>query len=144
MASLLVNWLGVMRREQHLTKRGQYTLVYREGRSWVSGLVVMKALPNGLTLSRYGFSVTRQVGKSVTRNRVKRLLREILRLTPLEPGWDIIFIARPVAATAGYAELKESIMKLLSQAGLSKAPGNKPGGFRAGASGGLGLIGQRI
>ena len=144
MESLLVNWLGVMRGEQHLTRRGQYTLVYREGRSWVSGLVVMKALPNGLALSRYGFSVTRQVGESVTRNRVKRLLREILRLTPLESGWDIIFIVRPVAATASYAELKQSVVKLLSQAGLLKALGNNLGGFRAGASGGLGLISQIV
>jgi len=144
MESLLVNWLGVMRGEQHLTKRRQYVLVYGEGRSWVSSLVVMKVLSNGLTLSRYGFSVTRQVGKPVTRNRVKRLLREILRLALLEPGWDIVFIARPVAATASYAELKQSVMKLLLQAGLSKAPENNPGGFRAGNSGGLGLISQRV
>ena len=106
--------------EQYLTKQGQYALVYSEGRSWVSSLVVMKALPNSLTLSRYGFSVSRRVGKAVTRNRVKRLLREILRLTPLEPGWDIIFIARPMVATADYANLKESVRGLLSRAGLLK------------------------
>ena len=110
----------VMRGEQHLTKRRQYALVYREGRSWVNSLVVMKALSNGFTLSRYGFSVSRQVGKAVTRNRVKRRLREILRLTPLEPGWDIVFIARPVAAGADYASLRESVRGLLSRAGLLK------------------------
>ena len=110
--------------EQRLTKRRQYVLVYSEGRSWVNSLVVMKALPNGFTLSRYGFSVSRQVGKAVTRNRVKRLLREILRLTPLEPGWDIVFIARPVAATADYASLKESVRGLLSRAGLLKTVEN--------------------
>lgn len=110
----------VMRGEQRLTKRRQYALVYRDGRSWVNSLVVMKALPNGFTLSRYGFSVSRQVGKAVTRNRVKRRLREILRLTPLEPGWDIVFIARPVAAAADYASLKESVRGLLSRAGLLK------------------------
>ncbi|TET17877.1 MAG: ribonuclease P protein component [Dehalococcoidia bacterium] len=127
--------------EQHLTKRGQYALVYSEGRSWVSSLVVMKALPNGLTLSRYGFSVSRRVGKAVTRNRVKRLLREILRLTPLEPGWDIIFIARPVAATADYANLKESVRGLLLRAGLLKTAENN---FRAGDSGGLSLISEGV
>jgi len=106
--------------EQYLTKQGQYALVYSKGRSWVSSLVVMKALPNGFTLTRYGFSVSRHVGKAVTRNRVKRLLREILRLTPVEPGWDIVFIARPVAATADYASLKQSLRGLLSRAGLLK------------------------
>ena len=76
----------------------------------------MKVLPNGLSLSRYGFSVSRRVGKAVIRNRVKRLLREILRLTPLKPGWDIIFIARPVVATAEYANLRQLVQGLLSQA----------------------------
>ena len=114
-----------MRGEQYLTKRGQYALVYSKGRSWVSSLVVMEALPNDLTLSRYGFSVSRRVGKAVTRNRVKRLLREILRLTPVEPGWDIIFIVRPMAATANYAKLKQEIRELLSQAGLLKNAENQ-------------------
>ncbi len=107
-----------MRGEEYLTKSAQYALVYKEGSSWVSSLIVMKALPNGLSLSRYGFSISKRVGKAVTRNKVKRLLREILRLAPLEPGWDIIFIARPAAATTRYAELKKSVESLLSRAQL--------------------------
>ena len=92
-----------MRGEQWLKKSGQYALVYRGGRSWVNRLVVMKVLANGLNLSRYGFSISRRVGKAVIRNRVKRVLREILYAAPVEPGWDVVFIARPA---------------LLSQAGL--------------------------
>jgi len=107
-----------VRGEQHITRTAQYALVYNKGSSWASDLVVMKALPNGLTLSRHGFSISRRVGKAVVRNRVKRLLREILRLTPLQPGWDIIFIARPMAASAGYTELGKSVKGLLSRARL--------------------------
>lgn len=107
-----------MKREEHLTKPEQYALVYNEGNSWTNSLLVMKALPNGLNLSRYGVSVGKRVGKAVTRNRVKRLLREILRMTPLNPGWDIIFIARRLAATADYAKLEKSVKGLLSQAQL--------------------------
>ena len=107
-----------MRGEQWLRKPEQYALVYNEGRVWVSGLVVMKALPNGLALSRCGFSVSRRVGKAVTRNRVKRLLREILRITPLKPGWDIVFAVRPAAATTNYAGLNKSARGLLLRAGL--------------------------
>jgi len=109
---------GVMRGEENLTKRAQYTLVYSKGKSWASSLLVMKALPNGLTLSRYGFSVSRKVGMAVVRNKVKRRLREILWITPVKPGWDIVFIARPSAAATSYAELKETVRDLLSRAQL--------------------------
>jgi ribonuclease P protein component len=78
----------------------------------------MKALPNGLDLSRYGFTVSRRVGKAVVRNRVKRLLREILRQTLLQPGWDIIFIARSPASRANYDSLGKSVRDLLFRAGL--------------------------
>ena len=107
-----------MRDEHLITRPGQYALVYDKGSTWVHSLVVMKSLPNGLSLSRYGFSVSRRVGKAVVRNRVRRLLREILRLTPLKTGWDIVFIARPAAATTDYATLRKSVVGLLSQARL--------------------------
>lgn len=107
-----------MQGEENLTKPAQYSLVYREGRSWAGSLLVMKALPNGLAISRHGLSVSRHTGKAVVRNKIKRRLREILRVTPLKPGWDIIFIARLPAAGASYAELKESAEGLLYRARL--------------------------
>lgn len=107
-----------MRGREYLTKSEQYAAVYNKGSSWASKLVVVKALPNELTFSRCGFSVSQRVGKAVVRNRTKRRLREILRLLPLEPGWDIIFIARSQAASASFASLRETVHSLLSRAGL--------------------------
>ncbi len=107
-----------MKSERFITKTGQYALVHSRGKSRAGSLVVMRVLPNGLGISRYGFVVSKRVGKAVVRNRVKRWLREIMRQAPLKPGWDIVFIARPKAAAAGFTNLKNLIMGLLAQARL--------------------------
>lgn len=101
-----------------ITKPKEYALVYEKGKSWACDLLVMRALPNELAMSRYGISVSKRVGKAVVRNRVKRLLREILRAIPLRPGWDIVFIARPAAASTDYAGLKQAAEGLLTRAHL--------------------------
>ncbi len=80
--------------------------------------MVMKVLSNNLEYSRYGFVVSKRVGNAVVRNRTKRLLREILRQTRIKPGWDIVFITRPGISEIGYYEVKNLVMRLMSQAGI--------------------------
>jgi ribonuclease P protein component len=112
-----------VKESRFLTNRAQYTLVYQQGKVWATSLLVMKAMQNGLSLSRYGFSVTKKVGKAVQRNRLKRLLREIMRLQSLRPGWDIVFMARSVAVNTDYYQLKGAVTKLLAQAQLLESKG---------------------
>ncbi len=104
--------------------------VYKSGKAWVNNLIVMKALPNECEFSRYGFSVTKNIGKAVVRNRIRRLLKEISRTTPVKPGWDIVFIARPEAVAADYNELSKSVEMLLRRAHLI----NKDEAVRAGVN----------
>ncbi|MEW6034039.1 MAG: ribonuclease P protein component, partial [Chloroflexota bacterium] len=80
---------------QRLTKGAAYQALNRQGRSWANRLLVLKALPSSLPVNRYGFSVSKAVGKAACRNRVKRRLRENIRRTHLKQGWDILIIARP-------------------------------------------------
>lgn len=107
-----------MRGEGRLTKPAQYALVYREGRSLASEYLVLRWRPNSLGLSRAGISVSRRVGNAVIRNRVKRLLRENLRRVQVKAGWDLVFIARPSVAGVAYLQVGNSVVGLLSRAGM--------------------------
>jgi ribonuclease P protein component len=81
------------------------------------------AAPNEGGPMRAGFVVGRRLGKAVTRNRVKRRLREAVRaLYPrLAEGMDLVWIARPPLATADYATLAGAVEQVLRRARLLRA-----------------------
>lgn len=67
---------------------------------------------NGLEDPRFGLAVSRQVGNAVARNRVKRWLREAIRHERSGlPLVDVVIVARPSAATAGYEGLRASVRR---------------------------------
>jgi ribonuclease P protein component len=105
-----------MRQKQRLTKRRDFAAVYRKGRAFAHPLVVLRLLPNQLPYSRYGFVVSKTVGKAVVRNQVRRRLREGIRTLLVQPGWDIVVIARRKAAAADFHTLRRATAGLLSRA----------------------------
>jgi len=102
----------------HTDKRFQE--IRRQGRSYANQLLVLCALPNDLPYSRFGFTVNSRIGNAVQRNRIKRRLREIMRLQQdtLQPGWDIVLIARQPIRSADYHEMETACARLLRRAQL--------------------------
>lgn len=92
-------------------------------------LLSLRVLPNGQPHSRFGFAVSRRVGKAVVRNRVKRRLRAAVAELHPPGGFDVIVTARAPAAGATYHELKAALAQLLRRAGvLERRPyGPAPG-----------------
>ncbi len=79
----------------------------------------MHAFPNESGTPRLGLSVSRKVGNAVTRNAVRRRLREVFYSTLAEvPGsWDLVVSARPPAAEASLEELREEFARSLRKLG---------------------------
>jgi ribonuclease P protein component len=94
--------------------------IRQRGRSYSSDVVVLCALANELPYSRFGFAVNNRVGNAVVRNRIKRRLREVIRLRMawIRPGWDIILIARKPIRSAEYHQLETACARLLRRAQL--------------------------
>jgi ribonuclease P protein component len=69
---------------------------------------------------RIGFSVSKRVGNAVTRNLVKRRLREAMRhrLVALAGGWDLVLTALPSASGVDFATLGTELDDLLTRAGV--------------------------
>lgn len=92
------------------------------GRAWSHPLVVLLVAPgpDPACATRVGVSVSRRVGNAVMRNRVKRRIREVVRLSypALPTGWDLLFIARPSAAAASYGAVADAVHQLLRRSGL--------------------------
>ena len=108
-------------RDRRLKKTADFQAVQREGRSWANPLIVLRARPNGMETTRVGFSVSRRVGNAVVRNRVKRRFREQVRQTPVQEGWDMVFIARAPAAQRDSRQLREAVEDLFRRAGVMRA-----------------------
>ena len=69
---------------------------------------------------KVGFSVSKRIGNSVTRNRIERRLREAFRpfIPDITPGYDIIFIARDAVKEADFGHISATMQNMLTKSGL--------------------------
>jgi ribonuclease P protein component len=104
-----------MKKRLRLRRRGDFQSTI-SGRRFHSGdAVVGFAVPNEAPEHRVGVTVSRAVKGAVDRNRARRRLREVWRITLLgtdsplrEVGirYDVVLIARPAALEVSFADLK--------------------------------------
>ncbi len=112
-----------MKQEFYLKKNSDFQKVYRKGRSFANRSLVMYVLTTGEDRpSRIGMSVSKKVGNSVVRHRVKRLIRESHRLNrdKIADGYEIVVIARNEAANRNYHDIERAFLHLAAMHHLIK------------------------
>ncbi|MET0344459.1 MAG: ribonuclease P protein component [Polyangiales bacterium] len=118
-----------------LRKRFEFRRLRDQGRRVHTRSFVLIIAPAEQSQPRLGITVSRQVGKAVRRNRVKRLVREVFRQHRdlLPPASDLVVIARAGCRIDSASEVADELMQAsvaLGQAcrrGPSRR-GPRPGG----------------
>jgi ribonuclease P protein component len=102
-------------RSGRLVRRKDYEAVYQAGRRRAGRLAVVFCRENGLDRTRFGTSAGRQLGTAVERNRIRRRVREVVRLhhRQFTPGWDIVIQPRRSAGRAQFRSLEQELVELV-------------------------------
>ena len=100
-----------------LRRTADYRRTYKEGSKFVGPLFAAFYRPSELgEPARVGYTTPRSMGKAVVRNRIKRRMREAvrLRLAGLPPGWDVVLNPRRAVLEAGFDRLTGEIDRLFT------------------------------
>ena len=107
-----------------LSRPQDFLAIQGNGTSRSHPLLAARFLRTDLETTRIGLSTGRKLGGAVVRNRVRRRLREALRVMApsFQPGWDVLIIARPALVEADHDALVGAVRRLLARGGVLKGP----------------------
>ena len=111
-----------MKKRCTLKKNSDFRRLYAKGKSAANPYMVLYCRRNRTGETRLGYTVSVKLGHAVVRNRIRRRLRETVRLNAprLLPGWDIVLVARSRALDAPFPKLQEAFLASCDKLGLLK------------------------
>ena len=103
-----------------LSRPEDFAALQGQGTVRSNPLLVIRVRRTDLEETRFGLSTGRKLGGAVVRNRIRRRLREALRVMApsLQPGWDVLIIARPPVIAANHEDLAVALQNLLRRGGV--------------------------
>lgn len=98
----------------------EFRRLYAKGKNAAAPTLAIYCRKNGKNYTRLGFTVGVKLGNAVTRNRVRRRLREVYRTKESRflPGYDIVVVGRVRAVHARYSEIERQFLQTADKLGL--------------------------
>ena len=102
-----------------LSRPGDFARLAEDGITRSHPLLVGRFVRTDLDQTRFGFATGRRLGGAVVRNRIRRRIREALRVMApsFQPGWDVLIIARPAIVDADHDALVGALRRVLRSGG---------------------------
>ncbi len=105
----------MLTKQLRMKRNTQFTYVFKKGQAFKGKHLMLIVAPKKYKTAKIGLVVTKKIGKSVVRNRIKRLIRESVRkyVPNLSPAYDLIVVARQGIECATFEEINKTILELL-------------------------------
>ena len=109
-----------MQESLRLRHAGDFQRLRRVGQVYRHHALILSVASNNLTHNRYGFITAKYLGNAVRRNRIRRQLREAIRLLHpgLYPGRDMVFIVRPALIGQPFQMIQRIVYELCEKANM--------------------------
>jgi ribonuclease P protein component len=108
--------------KNRLTKRKEFGYIYKNGSKAYNNYMTLVFIPTKLHVARFGFAISKKIGKAYVRNKLKRQMREIVRLNleMFNNNFNYVFVPRPEIINLNFLQIKESVFDLIKRAKLIK------------------------
>ena len=103
---------------KRLTQRADFVAAASGSKAHTEGFVVQRRDRGDTAPPRVGFTVSRQVGNAVERNRVRRRLRELVKRSgspSLRPHCDYVLVGRRAALGRGFDTMLDDLKSALKR-----------------------------
>ena len=107
-----------------LSVNHRFRALYSRGKNKAARLMVVYCRPQGRArVNRLGITVSKKLGNAVTRNRIRRRIREAYRLNELsfKSGFDIVVVARRGSDSAPFSALEQEMRDIFGALGITEA-----------------------
>ncbi len=104
-----------MEKKYRLRKNMEFKRVYNGGKSYWNRNLILYVRKNDLQNSRIGITITKKIGNAVVRNRIRRRIKEIIRLKlgNIKSGYDLILIPKKNVGDISYKDLESAMIHIM-------------------------------